>query len=155
MTLSKSRDAVIDLLRCYANAVDSRDWMGVRNCYFADAVDDHGVVVGDRETIVKYFEKALINFENTMHLVGEPKITDLETNIFDVRTPCIALHLAKSGSQTKNLIISALYHDQVENRKGTYAIAQRKVILQDAVEFERDSTDWKFMKSFLNFKTSP
>jgi 3-phenylpropionate/cinnamic acid dioxygenase small subunit len=154
MTLSKSRDAVIDLLRCYASAVDSRDWQGVRNCYFADAVDDHGVVVGDRDVIVKYFEKALINFENTMHLVGEPKITDLETNIFDVLTPCIALHLARSGSEVRNLIISALYRDRVENRNGTYAIAQRKVILQDAVEFERDSTDWKFMDLFLNVKTS-
>ena len=51
MTLSKSRDAVIELLRCYANAVDSRDWIGVRNCYFADAVDDQTVAQRDRHVI--------------------------------------------------------------------------------------------------------
>jgi len=148
MILSETRLAVVELMRRYAAAVDRADWDTVRDCYFPDAIDDHGVVKGTRDDLIRYFSKSLGVFDRTLHLVGEPEITICGDQKYEVRTPCIALHWAEKGNAAKNLLLGAIYRDVVEKRGDTCAIAARKVVINHAFEYEGSSEEWPLKKLF-------
>jgi 3-phenylpropionate/cinnamic acid dioxygenase small subunit len=144
-----SRLQIVELMRRYAAAVDARDWQTVKSCYFPDAYDDHGVVKGDREALVGHFAAALETFSGTLHLVGEPEIVPESDVRFAVRTPSLAFHSTKRGSDTKGLLIVATYDDVVEFRDDVCGIARRTVIVKDAIEYDGDNGEWSLAKFFV------
>jgi len=144
----EARLAIVELMRKYAAATDRRDWEAVRECYHTDAFDDHGVVKGSRDDLVAHFSKALVAFDSTMHLVGEPEIAVVDDTTFDVKTPSLAFHWAKKDSPVKHLLMGAIYHDIVENRGGQFAVSRRTVVLHDTVEYEGDGREWGLAKYF-------
>ena len=145
---SADRMAIVGLMRAYAVATDRGDWEAVRNCYHPDAYDDHGVVKGSRDDLVEHFSKALHVFDSTLHLVGEPEIMVIDDVTFEVKTPSLAFHWAKKDSPVKHLLMGAIYHDVVENRDGTYAVARRTVVLHDTFEYEGEAREWGLAKYF-------
>jgi len=142
------RLAIVELMRGYAAATDRADWEAVRNCYHPDAYDDHGVIKGSRDDLVNHFSKALHVFDSTLHLVGEPEIGVIDSVTFEVKTPSLAFHWAKKGTPVKHLLMGAIYHDIVENRSGTYAVARRTVVLHDTFEYEGEPHEWGLAKFF-------
>ena len=144
----QDRLAIVGLMRAYAAATDRADWDAVRECYHPDAYDDHGVVKGSRDDLVRHFSKALDVFDSTLHLVGEPEIVAIDDVTFEVRTPSLAFHWAKKVAPVKHLLMGALYHDIVENRGGTYAVARRTVVLHDTFEYEGEAREWGLAKFF-------
>lgn len=145
--------AIVGLMRAYAAATDRADWESVRNCYHPDAYDDHGVVKGSRDDLVNHFSKALHVFDSTLHLVGEPEIQAINATTFEVKTPSLAFHWAKKDAPVKHLLMGAIYHDIVENRGGTYAVARRTVVLHDTFEYEGEQREWGLAKFFAKRDT--
>jgi hypothetical protein len=117
------RQAINDCLMTYSRAVDRLDRELLLSVYHADATDDHGVFVGNREAFADWviemhtrmhLSQQHCQFNSTCDLQGDTAHT--ETYYMFVGMNRKGVPLAMSGGR---------YIDRLEKRNGIWAIAAR------------------------------
>ncbi len=68
------RQAIADVVLRYCRGIDRLDLELVRNCYHADATDEHGTFIGTRDEYVDWVAGVLTRFTGTMHVVANQLI---------------------------------------------------------------------------------
>ena len=68
------KEAIRDVVYRYCRAIDRHDLEALRNCYHADATDDHGSFRGTIDEYLVWVEKLLERYSWTMHSVSNSLI---------------------------------------------------------------------------------
>jgi ketosteroid isomerase-like protein len=120
------RQAIRDCLATYCRAVDRLDRDLLLSVYHEDAVDDHGVFVGDREAFADW----VIDFHSraqhsTQHIITNHSC-ELDGDVAHTETYWMFAAMNKQGAPLT--LSGGRYIDRFERRDGRWAIALRKVV---------------------------
>lgn len=132
----------------YAQAVDRRDWDGVRNAYHSDAYDDHGDYKGDIAGFVEWVRQRHATVEQSMHFLGNQHIQMISPDRALVETYCVVnqrygqeametvrMWLGADYTMGPNERVSAdlycRYVDTFERRDGVWRIARRVLVMEE------------------------
>jgi hypothetical protein len=122
------REAIRDCLMRYSRGVDRLDRELILSCYHPDAVDDHGVFIGDPEAFADW----VIPMHTTTHLLHQHAIfnifIDLDGDTAHTESYYMFVGLNREG--TPLAMSGGRYLDRFERRDGRWAIAAR-VCLRD------------------------
>jgi len=117
-----------DLLACYCEAIDSRDWDALDNIFTTDAIIDYTAAGGARGNLTEtkaYLERALKQFSGMQHMLGLPviKITgDKATS----RTIAFNPMVVERGGQSHTFFVGIWYCDQLARTKAGWRIEHRR-----------------------------
>jgi ketosteroid isomerase-like protein len=120
------RQAIRDCLATYCRAVDRLDRELLLSVYHEDAVEDHGVFVGDREGFADW----VIGFHSraqhsTQHVINN-HTCELDGNVAHTETYYMFAAMNVEGAPLT--LSGGRYIDRFEKRDGRWAIALRKVV---------------------------
>jgi hypothetical protein len=119
------RSDILECLHNYCRGIDRLDRELLLSVYHPDAIDDHGVVVGDRETFVNwamgYHTEHQISHH---HMIFNPTI-DLQGDV--AHTEVYWLFFGENKTKPDTLAVGR-YIDRFERRNGRWAIAARVCI---------------------------
>lgn len=120
------RQAIRDCLATYCRAVDRLDRDLLISVYHEDAVEDHGVFVGDREGfadwVIAYHSRAQ---HATQHIINN-HVCDLDGDVAHTETYYTFAAMNVDGAPLT--LSGGRYIDRFERREGRWAIALRKVV---------------------------
>jgi len=120
------RQAIHDCLMTYCRAVDRLDRDLLLSVYHEDAVEDHGVFVGDREGFADW----VIAFHSraqhaTQHVINN-HVCELDGDVAHTETYYMFAAMNVEGAPLT--LSGGRYIDRFERRGGRWAIALRKVV---------------------------
>ena len=124
------RHEIWQVLQRYGRGLDRLDQALVRSCYFDDAIDDHGIVVGGVDKFIEWANGTTLAFVTTQHGVMnhycELKGDDAhaETYFTFIGVAARAPHLMSIGR----------YVDHFQRRRGEWRIANRVTIIEKAFD---------------------
>ena len=105
----------------YCRGVDRLDLELVRDCYHADATDEHGTFVGTRDEYVAWVGEVLTRFEGTMHLVAN-QLVEVVGDRARCETYGVAHHWGDPPEDhRRNFTTGFRYVDRFERRDGAGA----------------------------------
>ena len=134
------RQAISDCLMTYSRGVDRLDRELIVSAYHPDAIDDHGMFVGDREEFADW----VIGMHSATHLSHQHCLfnhsCELAGPVAHTETYYMFVGMNRTGPP---LVVSGgRYIDRFERRAGRWAIADRLCIRDWApVERTPDLTD--------------
>lgn len=110
--------AIRDVLLRYCRGIDRIDLDLVRECYHADAIDDHGAFRGDVDGFVSWIGRLLPRYGVTTHLLHNclVELHPSREGAARVETYGVAEHQTPSGPAELNLTIAFRYLDRFEDR---------------------------------------
>jgi len=119
----RDRQQIHDCLMTYSRAVDRLDRALLLSVYHEDAIDDHGVFVGDREAFADW----VIAMHSATHLSHQHcqfnSTCDLQGDVAHTETYYMFVGLNQRG--TPLAMSGGRYIDRLEKRNGRWAIAYR------------------------------
>jgi ketosteroid isomerase-like protein len=120
------RQAILDCLHAYCRALDRLDREALLAVYHEDAIEDHGLWVGDRE----YFADQALAFHEahqhaTQHIITN-HTCDLDGDVAHTETYYLFAGMNKEGSPLS--LSGGRYIDRFEKRNGKWAIAARLLV---------------------------
>jgi ketosteroid isomerase-like protein len=120
------RQAIHDCLVRYCRAVDRLDRELLLSVYHVDAVDDHGVFVGNREEfadwVIAFHSRAQ---HSTQHIITNHSC-DIDGDVAHAETYWMFAAMNTDGAPLT--LSGGRYIDRLERRDGRWAIALRKVV---------------------------
>jgi ketosteroid isomerase-like protein len=126
VTMLADRQAIHDCLMAYSRGVDRLDAELIRSCYHDDAVDDHGVFIGDPDEFVEW----VIPMHSNTHVLHQHAIfnvfVDLDGDVAHTEAYYMFVGLNRKGSPLA--MSGGRYLDRFEKRNGRWAIAARLCI---------------------------
>lgn len=145
--------------------VDRIDWELVRNCFHADAYDNHGNYKGNVNGFIDFLEQRLRPLPQSMHFLGQCLIELAAGEVAAVDTYFITAHAltaqpgASRDTAPSQLSSYGRYVDRIERRGGPWRIAHRicvveanrihagktPVVKPDSVPHHRDREDPVFL----------
>ncbi|RJO79189.1 nuclear transport factor 2 family protein [Nocardia panacis] len=137
MSLNDKQE-ITEVLHRYARAVDRGDFAGVADCYFPDAIDNHGGYIGTVDGLIEDMRLRHRTIDSSMHFITNILI-DLQGDSADVESYCLCyLRQARAEGETRQsrATIKCRYVDRFERRSGRWAIADRIVVFDESV------TEW-------------
>lgn len=120
------RQAIHDCLMTYCRAVDRLDRELLLGVYHPDAVDDHGVFVGDRESFADWVIAYHSHAQHTTQHIITNHVCDLDSDVAHCETYYIFAAMNVDGAPLT--LSGGRYIDRFERRDGRWAIALRKVV---------------------------
>lgn len=120
------RQAIRDCLMTYCRAVDRLDRELLLSVYHADAVDDHGVFVGDREAFADWVIAFHSRAQRTTQHVITNHVCELDGDVAHAETYYMLAAMNVGGAPLT--LSGGRYIDRFERRQGRWAIALRKVV---------------------------
>jgi ketosteroid isomerase-like protein len=120
------RQAIRDCLVAYCRGVDRLDRELLVSVYHEDAVDDHGVFVGDREAFADWALDVHGRMQSsTQHIITNHSC-ELDGDVAHCETYWMLASMNKVGSPLT--LSGGRYIDRFERRNGRWAIALRKCV---------------------------
>lgn len=123
VTLLLDRQAIHDCLMTYSRAIDRLDRELLISVYHPDAIDDHGVFVGNREAFADW----AIAMHTRTHLSHQHcqfnSTCDLQGDIAHTETYYMFVGMNQRGTPLG--MSGGRYIDRLEKRDGVWAIAAR------------------------------
>ena len=120
------RQAIHDCLMRYSRGVDRLDRELILSCYHPDAVDDHGVFIGDRDEFAGW----VIAMHTATHVLHQHAIfnvfVDLDGDAAHTESYYMFVGLNRKGAPLA--MSGGRYLDRFEKRDGRWAIAARVCI---------------------------
>jgi hypothetical protein len=117
------RQAIRDVLMTYSRGIDRLDRELLMSVYHEDAIDDHGVFVGNREEFADW----AIAMHTATHLSHQHCIfnfpCDLDGDVAHTETYYMFIGMNRAG--TPLAMSGGRYIDRLEKRGGRWAIAAR------------------------------
>ena len=151
-TLLAERE-IRDVCLRYCRGIDRRRFDIVRDCYHADALDEHGDFLGTVEEFIAHAQTALAAFESTMHFLGNI-LVDVRGDLARSETYAIAMHRVPPRGERprRDHVVGLRYIDDFARRDGRWRIANR------VCAFEWTRTDpvtpgWDFTDAFRMGRT--
>jgi hypothetical protein len=91
----------------YARGIDRMDLEMVRDCYWPEAVDEHGTFSGARDEFISWVSTLRARHTMTMHKMGPPLI-DWYDGVASVETYCVAYHSGEPAGDSRwnNVLVS-------------------------------------------------
>jgi hypothetical protein len=139
----QDRQAILDCLMTYSRGVDRLDRELLLSVYHEDAIDDHGMFVGNREEFADW----VVQMHSSAHLSHQHCLfnhtCDLEGDVAHTETYYMFVGMNRVGEP---LVLSGgRYLDRFEKREGRWAIAQRICVrdwapLPEQPDFDDPST---------------
>jgi ketosteroid isomerase-like protein len=128
------RQAIRDCLMTYSRAIDRLDRELLMSVYHEDAIDDHGVFVGNREEFADW----AIAMHTTTHLSHQHCIFNFTCELDgDVaHTEAYYMFVGMNRAGTPMAMSGGRYIDRLEKRDGRWAIAAR-VCVRDWAPLEK------------------
>ena len=124
----QDRQAIQDVLATYSRAIDRLDRELLLSVYHPDAIDDHGVFIGNREEFADW----AVAMHTASHLSHQHCILnhtcDLDGDVAHTETYYMFVAMNRSGQPMASS--GGRYIDRMEKRNGRWAIAAR-VCLRD------------------------
>lgn len=119
--------SIRDVLLRYCRGVDRIDLELVRDCYWDDAVDDHGAFRGGVADFVAWIGRLLPRYGVTVHSLTNTLVEFHPTRdgVARVESYGTAEHQTPGGPPELNLTIAFRYLDRFEQREGEWRIADR------------------------------
>ncbi|GHE80521.1 hypothetical protein GCM10017786_08330 [Amycolatopsis deserti] len=111
----------------FARGCDRLDFDLVRSCFFADALDDHGVYVGDVDGLIEMLRQVLPPEIATTHFLGQQEYEFVSPDVAYVETLVLARHRQppRHGHGLRDAVAFGQYSDRFERRNGEWRIAHR------------------------------
>lgn len=142
--------AIRDVIMRYCRGIDRRQFDLVRDCYHADALDEHGDFTGTVEEFIAHAATALEAFETTTHFVGNVHVELSPDDPLRARceTYVTAMHRIppRNAAAARDHVVGFRYIDDFEQREGRWRIANRICV------FDWTRTDpvvgWQFTDTF-------
>lgn len=134
MTRLADRVAIEDVLYRYARAVDRLDLDGVRDCYFPDAIDDHGGYHGPVDGLIEDIRQRHTTIDSSQHFISNVLIDFTGDGSAHVESYCLCyLRQARKADEPDQelAIIRCRYVDRFERRDGEWRIADRVVVFDE------------------------
>ena len=120
------RQAIRDCLATYCRAVDRLDRELLLSVYHEDAIEDHGVFVGDREGFADWVIAFHSRAQHTTQHVINNHTCDLDGDVAHTETYYMFAAMNVEGAPLT--LSGGRYIDRFERRGGRWAIALRKVV---------------------------
>jgi ketosteroid isomerase-like protein len=121
------RQAIHDCIIRYCRGVDRGDRQLLLSAYHPDAVDDHGLFVGDPEAFADYFSAFHQEHQSaTQHIISNHSC-ELDGDTAHCETYWLYAAMNREGPALS--LGGGRYIDRMECRKGRWAIADRKCLL--------------------------
>lgn len=141
------RMQIQDALGRYSRAVDRREWSRLRDVFFEDAIDYHGVFTGKRDDFIEFISERHKNIEKAVHFLGSSAMEfSADRNSAAVETYFMAfLVMGPDTGSYRNafaadvpegnvrLMVNGRYADRFERRESGWGIAKRITVF-DIVE---------------------
>jgi hypothetical protein len=124
------RQAIADVVLRYCRGIDRLDLELVRDCYHADATDEHGTFLGTRDEYVDWVAGVLTRFTGTMHVVANQLIeVDGDSDTAQCETYGVAYHWGDPpDDHRRNFTTGFRYVDRFARRDGVWRIARRVAV---------------------------
>ncbi|MBB5158024.1 nuclear transport factor 2 family protein [Saccharopolyspora phatthalungensis] len=134
MTTSDDRVAIEQVLHRYARAVDRLDYDGIRDCYFPDAIDNHGGYHGPVDGLIEDIRQRHATIDSSQHFISNVLIDFTGEGSAEVESYCLCYlrQAPEDGSSEQELAtIRCRYVDRFERRGGRWRIADRIVVFDE------------------------
>lgn len=135
-----NREKIRDCLARLARGEDRRDAELLKESYWPDATDDHGVFVGSFAEYLAWVVPGAPSIPVTLHTLGQSLI-ELSGDTAVVETHVTAYHRIDMGGQERDIVLGGRYLDRMEKRGREWRIAQR-TMLYDWLRDFGESVDW-------------
>ncbi len=143
------RFQIEQVIRCWARAVDRRDWALVRTVFHPGAIDDHGMYKGDIDGLIDWLEARHQCITMSMHVLGNIyiELPDADSAVcesyvvayqrYDTAPGADQSHiLAALGEHVDqsdlpiDVMMPARYIDEFEKRDGSWRITHRTTVFE-------------------------
>ncbi|MEV4124362.1 nuclear transport factor 2 family protein [Nocardia sp. NPDC049707] len=132
------KQEITEVLYRYARAVDRKDFDRVADCYFPDAIDNHGGYVGTVDGLIEDMKSRHATIDSSLHYITNVLI-DLDGDTANVESYCLCYLRqapARPGASQSRATIKCRYVDRFERRDGQWRIADRIVVFDESVTDE-------------------
>ncbi len=132
------KQEITEVLYRYARAVDRKDFDRVADCYFPDAIDNHGGYIGTVAGLIEDMKSRHATIDSSLHYVTNVLI-DLDGDTADVESYCLCYLRqapAVAGGPQSRATVKCRYIDRFERRDGQWRIADRIVVFDESVTDE-------------------
>ena len=144
------KQEITEVLYRYARAVDRKDFDRVADCYFPDAIDNHGGYIGTVAGLIEDMKSRHATIDSSLHYVTNVLI-DLDGDTADVESYCLCYLRqapAVAGGPQSRATVKCRYVDRFERRDGQWRIADRIVVFDESVtETLDDGLDPSWVRS--------
>jgi hypothetical protein len=124
----RDRQEILDLLVRYCRAVDRLDRPLLLSCYHPDAIDDHGIFVGNREAFADWAFGLHREYQTaTQHIVTNHSC-EIDGDV--AHTETYYIFAGMNVGEPPLTVCGGRYVDRLERREGRWAIAQRMSLLE-------------------------
>ena len=133
----EAKEEIRQVIGRLCRAQDRMDIEAIAACYHPDGYDDHLTFKGSGRAFAEWFVGVTApSFEEVMHFTG-PSVVDVEGDVAQASTQCVAHHLSRAGEATGNpltrlyraeCIMGLRYLDRFERRAGRWLIAHRRCV---------------------------
>jgi hypothetical protein len=128
------KQAIHEVVLRYCRGVDRCDRDLVRDCYWPEAVDEHGSFTGTRDEYLEWlFERMLPRYSMTMHFVGNV-LVEVDGDRGRSEAYGVSWHRLVPERQGDDLVSSFRYIDDMERRTvdgvAQWRIARRTCTLE-------------------------
>ncbi|SFF77569.1 SnoaL-like domain-containing protein [Novosphingobium sp. CF614] len=120
------RQAIRDCLMTYCRAVDRLDRELLLSVYHEDAIDDHGVFVGDREAFADWVIAFHARAQHATQHVITNHVCELDGDVAHAETYYMFAAMNRDGAPLT--LSGGRYIDRFERRGGRWGIVLRKVV---------------------------
>ncbi|EGD25923.1 nuclear transport factor 2 family protein [Prescottella equi] len=132
------KQEITEVLYRYARAVDRKDFDRVADCYFPDAIDNHGGYIGTVAGLIEDMKSRHATIDSSLHYVTNVLI-GLDGDTADVESYCLCYLRqapAVAGGPQSRATVKCRYVDRFERRDGQWRIADRIVVFDESVTDE-------------------
>ncbi|HEX7096302.1 MAG TPA: nuclear transport factor 2 family protein [Acidimicrobiales bacterium] len=124
------KQAIHEVVLRYCRGIDRCDREMVRDCYWPEAIDEHGSFTGTRDEYVAWvFDRMLPRYAFTTHHVMN-NLVEVDGDRARSETYGISTHRAAPGHDNPDLETAFRYVDDFERRDGEWRIARRTCTLE-------------------------
>ena len=116
-----------ELVAKLAKGIDRCDADMVRECFHADATDDHGMFKGTAEEFIAWVMPLLETMKRTQHVIGQ-SLVEVSGEKAASESYFVAHHTIATPDGDIFMIAAGRYLDSFERRDGTWKISHRHAI---------------------------
>jgi 3-phenylpropionate/cinnamic acid dioxygenase small subunit len=147
------KTAITELLHRYCRACDRADFEALREIFWEDAVDHHGITDGEPGLLIAWLTETVAKpgsvFEWMIHSVSNILI-ELHGDQAAVESYFVSTQRRHDDSGTWDDLVSGRYVDRMERRGGEWRIAERSVLYAWSHSLEAQDPMWAgFGDNFL------
>lgn len=121
------RQAILDCMHLYCRGVDRLDRELLVSVYHPDAIDDHGMFVGDREAFADWAINHHTTYQHSTQHIVTNHTCELDGDTAHTETYWMFAAMNKHGAPLS--LGGGRYIDRLEKRDGQWGIVTRKCLI--------------------------